>query len=96
MNSARGSASNDPPGFKRVDVLGKRICYLTIPDPEKKEQTHRALYSITEVKVYLKNIGYDEAAVANQLKQFDFGKRKLPERRNDDESKRSKVFFTAY
>ena len=86
-----GSPSKDPPGFKRLDVLGKRICYLTIPDPEKKEQSHRALYSITEVKEYLRNIGHEEVALAKELQRFDFCKRKLPASGDDGGSRRRGV-----
>ena len=78
-----GSGSMDPPGFRRVDVVGKRICYLSIPDPGKKEETHRALYNIAQVKEYLKGNGLEEAKMMEALQQFDFSKRKCPESLDD-------------
>ena len=72
-------SSGDPPGFKRVNIYGGRISYLTIPDPSQKEQGHRSLSNITQVKDYLMERGCYGEALAEALKGFDFSKRKLPE-----------------
>ena len=69
----------DLPRFKRESKHGKRVCYLTIPDPEKKSHAHLTLYSIKEVKEYLVRIGYQGTALQEALTQFDFS---VPEKRD--------------
>ena len=66
------SLQMDLPRFKRQSIHGKRICYLTIPEPGKKGHAHLTLYNIKEVKEYLIRIGYHGAALQEALTHFDF------------------------
>ena len=66
------SLQMDLPRFKRQSIHGKRICYLTIPDPGKKGHAHLTLYNIKEVKESLIRIGYHGAALQEALTNFDF------------------------
>ena len=76
-------SSQEPPGFKRVEVKGKPVCYLTIPDPSRPSQTYRTLTKITQVKDYLVKQGLSGDNLERALKTFDFTKRGLPEGGDD-------------
>ena len=76
-------SSKEPPGFKRVEVKGKPVCYLTIPDPSRPSQTYRTLTKITQVKDYLVKQGLSGDNLERTLKTFDFTKRGLPEGGDD-------------
>ena len=81
------------PRFKRENKHGKRVCYLTIPDPEKKSHAHLTLYNIKEVKEYLVRIGYQGSALQEALMKFDFS---VPGKRasegEDDNSRLGSIF----
>ena len=73
-------SSKDPPGFKRVDVKGRPISYLTIPDPSKPTHSYRTLTKISQVKEYLEKQGLSGGELDTALSGFDFTKRGPPER----------------
>ena len=83
-----GSSSGvtlDPPGFKRSDMLGRPITYLTVPEPGSK-QAHRILWNISDVKEYLKKTGLEGAELDEMLRKFDF--KKSGERRPGEDGRR--------
>ena len=69
----------DPPGFKRVDHLGQRVFYLTIPDPTEKEESFLKFTNVSQIRSHLTAKGLHGEELAAALKGFDFSKRKLPE-----------------
>ena len=75
----------DPPGFKRSDVLGRPITYLTNPEPGSK-QVHRVFYRISQVKDYLQKTGLRGGELDDMLKKFDF--KKYGERKPGDDGGR--------
>ena len=81
-------AFGDPPGFKRVDKLGQRIFYLTVPDPNEKEESFLKFTQISQVKEHLVAKGLGGEELASALKGFDFSKRKFPENSGEGSSRR--------
>ena len=84
----------NPPGFKRIEEIGKRIHYLSIP--QEPCQPPRKFFKMTDVANFLKeqqkNGGY--SGVSHE--DFDFCKRSVKrkgdETEQEQQAKRSTVF----
>ena len=59
----------DPPGFKRVDHLGQRVFYLTIPDPTEKEESFLKFTNVSQIRPHLSHrVMVNKEQLARQLK----------------------------
>ena len=81
----------DPPGFRRIERVGQRIYYLSVP--EQQNQAPRKLFKITEVDSFLKEHQKAGRYLGVTASDFDFcrqkKKRKGEESEEEQQAKRS-------